>query len=180
MYDFLLALKILFPEYIALFLSICISKTIWELLATQHGERIGWRWVNLALAGAAVVVILRFSVLGRNGSDVHRFIWIEKSEPWECIPELYKNLALYYPLGLFLPFAMNRVPPSRRRAACASLALLLSVGIETWQYIHGAGMAQLSDVVMNTVGAVIGTSAYAKSLRFTDTEKTTSHLLCNK
>lgn len=76
-----------------------------------------------------------------------------------------KNLALYYPLGLFLPFAMNRVPPSRRRAACASLALLLSVGIETWQYIHGAGMAQLSDVVMNTVGVVIGTSAYAKSLR---------------
>lgn len=98
MLQYFYALKILFPEYIALFLSICISKTIWELLATQHGERIGWRWVNLALAGAAVVVILRFSVLG-------------------------------------------------------------------WQYIHGAGMAQLSDVVMNTVGAVIGTSAYAKSLR---------------
>ena len=99
MNEYLLALKILFPEYIALFLSICISKTIWELLATQHGERIGWRWVNLVLAGAAVVVILRFSVLGRNGSDVHRFIWIEKSEPWECIPELYKESGVVLSFG---------------------------------------------------------------------------------
>lgn len=163
--QFLYALRILFPEYFALILSICISKAVWELLATQHGERAWWRWVNLVMSGAAVIVVFRFSVLGRSGSDVHRFMWIEISEPWECIPELYKNLALYYPLGLFVPFAMHKVPSSRRRAACAFFALLLSAGIETWQYMQGTGVAQVSDVVMNVAGAVIGTFAYGRSLR---------------
>ena len=38
-----------------------------------------------------------------------------------------------------------------------SIGFLISVSIESWQYFAGTGLAQGTDVIMNTLGAAIGT-----------------------
>ena len=160
MNGYILALKVLSPEYISLFTAVCISLVVWRLLGARHDGKLWWRRVNLALSALAVIFILWFSVLGREGSGVHRFIWFADSEPWELISELYRNLFLYFPLGLFLPYAMGGGAWPRKRWACVALGLLLSVGIEIWQYACGTGVAQFSDAMMNTLGTMTGAFAH--------------------
>ena len=42
------------------------------------------------------------------------------------------------------------------------LALVLAIVIESWQYAAGTGMAQVTDVICNTLGAWIGGIAFQK------------------
>ncbi len=157
----LLALKILFPEYMTLILLAGGSFVLWRLLAAKFRGRAAWRGVHIVLSVLAVAGILRFSVFGRESDGARRFILFADSEPWDFIPELYRNLFLYYPLGLFLPHAIGGEETARRRGICVLAAFFLSVAVETWQYAFGTGVAQLSDVLMNTLGAAIGAAAYA-------------------
>lgn len=58
------------------------------------------------------------------------------------------NVILFYPLGLTLTVLIG--PWS------IVVAFVLSFGIEVWQYVAGTGVAQGSDVLMNTLGCVVG------------------------
>jgi VanZ family protein len=67
--------------------------------------------------------------------------------------EVLANVLLLVPLGLLLAFAFPRLPLSLLLA----LAALLSLGIETMQYLLLPGrVATLVDVLANTGGAAIG------------------------
>ena len=66
----------------------------------------------------------------------------------EFFREMFMNAVLYVPFGL---------------AACGLIGpwgvlagFLLSAGIEGWQYATGAGLAQGTDVLCNTLGAAVG------------------------
>ena len=161
MKNWLLALKILFPEYMTLILLAGGSFVLWRLLAAKFRGRAAWRGVHIVLSVLAVAGILRFSVFGRESDGARRFILFADSEPWDFIPELYRNLFLYYPLGLFLPHAIGGEKTARRRGICVLSAFLLSVAVEAWQYALGTGVAHLSDVLMNTAGAAIGAASCA-------------------
>ena len=60
------------------------------------------------------------------------------------------NLILYIPFG----WTSQRWKPNRRRVAIA--ALMLSMGCEVLQYFTGRGMADVNDVLFNTLGAAVG------------------------
>lgn len=64
------------------------------------------------------------------------------------------NVFLYFPLGLTLGelIGWHRI----------WLALVLAIVIESWQYAVGTGMAQVTDVICNTLGAWIGGIAFQK------------------
>lgn len=64
------------------------------------------------------------------------------------------NLLLYIPFGWTAGWTAQRWKPNRRRIAVA--ALMLSVGCEVLQYFTGRGMADVNDVLFNTLGAVVG------------------------
>ena len=79
-------------------------------------------------------------------------------------PELYRamlmNIFLFQPLGLSLP---GLLPQKKHPVARTILfALLLSVGIEVCQLSFGLGRCEIDDVIMNTLGAALGTAAYAR------------------
>lgn len=96
---------------------------------------------------AALYGILSYTVLGRTSSDTHTFVFSADIGS-EFTRELYMNALLYYPFGLSLTVLI--APWS------ILISFLLSVAIESWQYYSGTGLAQGTDVIMNTLGAVIG------------------------
>lgn len=91
--------------------------------------------------------VLSYTVLGRTPFHNHTFIFTTYNS--ESTREMFMNALLYYPLGLSLTVLIGpwSIP----------IALLSSTLIESWQYFAGTGVAQGTDVIMNTLGAAIGT-----------------------
>ena len=94
--------------------------------------------------------IIHYSVASREVSDRHAFIFYTSFDALgeEFYREMVMNLFLYFPLGIALSFLIG--PWS------ILVAFALSLGIESWQYFAGTGLAQGTDVLMNTLGAAIG------------------------
>ena len=76
---------------------------------------------------------------------------------------LVGNLAAFVPLGLLLPPLGKRRPSALR---IALLAIALSAGIESLQYLSGRRAADVDDVVLNTLGALLGYLAWRGSRPF--------------
>ena len=119
---------------------------IWGLLG-----RIVPRWVWKPVCGAAAllatVLVLWLTVWNRTPSEEHVFTWAAAYTN-EFFREMFMNAVLYVPFGL---------------AACGLIGpwgvlagFLLSAGVEGWQYATGAGLAQGTDVLCNTLGAAVG------------------------
>lgn len=79
-------------------------------------------------------------------------------------PELYRemlmNVFLFFPLGLTLSNALPQKWHRWGRIALTTLiGCILSAGIEYAQYRYALGMAEVDDVICNTLGAFIGSTA---------------------
>lgn len=90
---------------------------------------------------------------GKRSACIHFFADISN----EFFREMVMNAFLYYPLGLALSVLIGlwSIP----------LAFMFSVGIETWQYFAGTGLAQGTDVICNTLGCAIGALPFFISKR---------------
>lgn len=119
---------------------------IWGLLGRIVPRRV-WKPVCGAAALLATVLVLWLTVWNRTPSEEHVFTWAA-SYTNEFFREMFMNAVLYVPFGL---------------AACGLIGpwgvlagFLLSAGVEVWQYATGAGLAQGTDVLCNTLGAAVG------------------------
>lgn len=119
---------------------------IWGLLGRIMPRRV-WKPVCGAAVLLATVLVLWLTVWNRTPSEEHVFTWAAAYTN-EFFREMFMNAVLYVPFGL---------------AACGLIGpwgvlagLLLSVGVEVWQYATGAGLAQGTDVLCNTLGATVG------------------------
>lgn len=119
---------------------------IWGLLGRIVPRRV-WKPVCGAAALLATVLVLWLTVWNRTPSEEHVFTWAAAYTN-EFFREMFMNAVLYVPFGL---------------AACGLIGpwgvlagLVLSVGVEVWQYATGAGLAQGTDVLCNTLGAAVG------------------------
>lgn len=119
---------------------------IWGLLGRIVPRRV-WKPVCGAAALLAAVLVLWLTVWNRTPSEEHVFTWAAAYTN-EFFREMFMNAVLYVPFGL---------------AACGLIGpwgvlagFLLSAGVEGWQYATGAGLAQGTDVLCNTLGAVVG------------------------
>ena len=97
-----------------------------------------------AIAGAVVSVLLIVSMVAE-------------------IPGIYRSMQLN--IILFMPFGMSLsfILPEKLRLkplVTVCIALMISVTIEVCQYIFNIGMSEVDDVIMNTLGAAIGTLSY--------------------
>lgn len=119
---------------------------IWGLLGRIVPRRV-WKPVCGVAALLATVLVLWLTVWNRTPSEEHVFAWAAAYTN-EFFREMFMNAVLYVPFGL---------------AACALIGpwgvlagFLLSAGVEVWQYATGAGLAQGTDVLCNTLGAAVG------------------------
>lgn len=119
---------------------------VWWLLGRIVPRRV-WKPVCGAAALLATVLVLWLTVWNRTPSEEHVFTWAAAYTN-EFFREMFMNAVLYVPFGL---------------AACGLIGpwgvlagFLLSAGVEVWQYATGAGLAQGTDVLCNTLGAAVG------------------------
>lgn len=116
------------------------------LYVTRNNVRLT-KTIAAILLIVAIYGVLSYTVIGRAPSDNYTFVFAAQYTN-EFIREMFMNALLYYPLGLSLTVMIG--PWS------VLIAFLSSVVIESWQYLSGSGLAQGTDVIMNTLGAAIG------------------------
>lgn len=128
---------------------------IWKT-GNQFIDKRNWKILNIIGTCVAIILILKFTVWGREPSDRHTFMFIASysNEFWR---EMLMNIFLYFPLGLTLTYVIGYWS--------VLLGSILSIGIETWQFISGTGMAQGTDVLCNALGIAVGSLAYASWLK---------------
>ena len=116
----------------------------------------------LMLLGLMIIALVTFV---RRGSVEHRVVFYPLrvlyglKAPADYWQVMIMNLVLYVPFACGLAFCVERgrgwihcYPVSATIAIC----LLTSILAEGLQYITGSGLAEVDDVLMNTLGGVLG------------------------
>lgn len=120
----------------------------------------------LMLVGLAVVALVTFV---RRGSVKHRFVLYPfrvlygMKAPGDYWQVTIMNLVLYVPFACGLCFCLQRgCGWLRRHPALATvlICLLLSLLAEALQFVTGSGLAEVDDVLVNTLGGALGTIPY--------------------
>ena len=130
-----------------------------SLLLQQH-----MRWLAVILALLSLAAIIYATLFSRTPMDaaIHPIPFSSFARA-TVRPELYRsmlmNVFLFVPLGLSLPFVL-RGSTAKRILLTVLIGFLLSVSIETIQYLFSLGLAEADDVLCNTLGAAVGSTAY--------------------
>ena len=144
---------------------------------------------NYVLFCAAVIAILYATILNRTPGNYELIL-----TPFASLsaarqqPELYRailmNVFLFFPLGLTLSNSLPRKWHRWGRIILTTfVGCILSAGIEYTQYRYALGMAEVDDVICNTLGAFIGSTSlliapaiekYRERVRHTNMSLTTT------
>lgn len=111
----------------------------------------------------AVVAIIAGTMVARSGVAERRIVVQlfsqfqtggTRNEAWRL---LVMNILLFFPLGLTMPHILPTKWSCRKILLVVALAGFgLSLCIEVLQYVFAVGVAELDDLLCNTIGAVLG------------------------
>lgn len=82
--------------------------------------------------------------------------------PWFAFVNLFGNVICFVPMGFFVPFLNKRY---RKFSVVLSLTFLFSLGIEMIQLLFQIGVFDVDDLLLNTLGGVIGYIFYYICIR---------------
>ena len=132
---------------------------LWAVMGKFFGARLWWRLFNGAVFFGVAAVILYMTVYTRGENPQEPAL-----APFQSFldakmqPELYRamlmNVFLFEPIGLSLPQILPR--KAHPVVITVVFALLLSIGIEAAQLHFHLGRCETDDVIMNTLGAILG------------------------
>ena len=121
--------------------------------------------LNLILMLIGLTIILLVTFVRRDSSE-HRVILFPlrvlfgQRAPRDYWHVTLMNIVLYVPFACGSPFCLQHGRgwlESHSALATVLICLLLSLFAETLQYVTGSGLAEVDDVLMNTLGGVLGT-----------------------
>ena len=151
-------------SFISIITFMALALAAWGALPARVGAR-RWRCGNLALMllmTAAILYATSFSrAEGGTGLILTPFasLTAARQQP-ELYREMLMNVFLFFPLGLTFSNALPRKWHRWLRIILTTLvSCALSVGIEYAQYRYALGMAEVDDVICNTLGAFIGSTS---------------------
>lgn len=151
------------PLHMVIFLMLVLL-IVWAMLS-QHKNQKKRTIINAALCFIAAFIILYATILNRTPGNYELIL-----TPFAALsaarqqPELYRemlmNIFLFFPLGLTLS---NALPQKWHRwgriILTTFVGCILSAGIEYTQYRYALGMAEVDDVICNTLGAFLGATS---------------------
>ncbi len=149
---------------VVIILFMVLTLTVWGGSAAHIAAK-RWESGNLVLAFLMAGAILYATIFNRsegsNGLILTPFAAFTAAQQQ---PELYRemlmNVFLFFPLGLTLSNALPRKWHCWSKITLTTLVgCLLSVGIEYAQYRYALGMAEVDDVICNTLGAFVGSTS---------------------
>lgn len=121
--------------------------------------------INAVLCPITVLIILYATVLTRTPGSYELILTpfaaiVAARQQSEFYREMLMNVFLFFPLGLTLS---NALPQKWHRwvriALTTPVGCILSAGIECAQYRYALGMAEVDDVICNTLGAFMARSS---------------------
>lgn len=130
-----------------------------------------WHLLNILVLAISLFVIIYITLYNRSESTNELvLIPFYSFKEAKIQPEFYRsmlmNVFLFVPLGLSLPNAVDAAVLSQKRETISTVRLtivigfLLSATIEYLQYRYSLGRCEVDDVIMNTLGTVIGASSF--------------------
>ena len=151
-------------SFISIITFMALALAAWGALPARVGAR-RWRCGNLALMLLMTAAILYATLFSRaeggTGLILTPFasLTAARQQP-ELYREMLMNVFLFFPLGLTFSNALPRKWHRWLRIILTTLvSCALSVGIEYAQYRYALGMAEVDDVICNTLGAFIGSTS---------------------
>ena len=151
-------------SFIGVITFMALALAAWGAMPVRVGAR-RWRWGNLVLVfltTAAIFYATLFSrAEGSTGLILAPFasLTAARQQP-EIYREMLMNVFLFFPLGLTLSNALPRKWHRWLRIILTTLVgCALSAGIEYAQYRYALGMAEVDDVICNTLGAFLGAAS---------------------
>ncbi len=137
---------------------------------TTKNQKMGW--VLFVLYLIALVYFMFFAEsMGRTGNaeaeyaynlelfkEIRRFIVYRRQLGWKAvILNLGGNVAGFMPFGFILPIVSRR---GRRWYNTFLLGFFLSLCIETTQLVFKVGSFDVDDLLLNTIGGILGFASY--------------------
>ena len=121
-----------------------------------------FRITNLILLIITIYVIINTTIISRAASEYKTVITpfysfvVAKTQP-EMWRQMYMNVALFIPFGIFLVnIFSDKIKPFIRVALTSATGALLSLTIELSQHFYSLGEAWTDDVICNALGAFCG------------------------
>ena len=148
------------PLHMVIFLMLVLL-IVWAMLS-QHKNQKKRTIINAALCFIAAFIILCATILNRTPGDYELILtpfatFIAARQQPELYREMLMNVFLFFPLGLTLSNALPRRWHRWLRISLTTfVGCILSAGIEYTQYRYALGMAEVDDVICNTLGAFLG------------------------
>ena len=137
---------------------------VWAMLSLHKNQR-KRSIINAVLCPITVLIILYATVLTRTPGSYELILtpfatFTAALQQPELYREMLMNIFLFFPLGLTLSNALPQKWHRWLRIALTTLiGCILSAGIEYAQYRYALGMAEVDDVICNTLGALIGSTS---------------------
>lgn len=145
------------------YIEVIAMYVIWTVVMFLFRER-ERRIISCIGLVCASVLILSFTVIGRsNDKDMVSLIPFISFVNAKTQPEFYRtmfmNMVLFLPLGLSLPFVFtNRI--KHKLIVSIICGAFFSVSVEALQFFFHIGRCEIDDVLMNTLGVLIGVTSY--------------------
>ena len=149
---------------IVIVLFMAIAVIVWSVLPSRIAAKY-WQRGNAILMLLMFAAILYVTLLNRSEGSTGLVLlpfatFIAARQQPELYREMLMNVFLFFPLGLTLSNALPRKWHRWGRIILTTLiGCILSAGIEYAQYCCALGMAEVDDVICNTLGAFIGTTS---------------------
>lgn len=119
-----------------------------------------YRSISVVILVTYITIVLFFTVLGRRTLDYYRFgpgiasyyTDLLSGSTTINITELLLNILMFVPIGVISCFLFKRF-----KIFCAgAIGLGVSILIEGLQFLFRNGYVSLTDIIHNTIGALIG------------------------
>lgn len=149
---------------IVIVLFMAIAVIVWSVLPSRIAAKY-WQRGNAILMLLMFAAILYVSLLNRSEGSTGLVLlpfatFIAARQQPELYREMLMNVFLFFPLGLTLSNALPRKWHRWLRIILTTLVgCALSAGIEYAQHRYALGMAEVDDVICNTLGAFIGSTS---------------------
>lgn len=139
---------------------------IFTLASAKFQTKVWWKCIMSVLLLAAAGYIFAITVFTRapgsvtssvNFTPFYAYYTFFTGQNTEAMRTCIMNMILFAPLGLFAGDLFPKSFPIWKKVLCIVIpCCLLSIGVESLQYLRQCGEVELDDVINNTFGAFLG------------------------
>jgi glycopeptide antibiotics resistance protein len=137
------------------------SKTEGRVLLLAYLGFISYFAFLSRIAGRQRLQINRYNLIPFRSIRLY-FSAAENTGMASFIINILGNLIVFMPVGLFVPYFLENVKGLKGTFRVGLIGFFFSLWVETMQYVFSVGVFDVDDLILNTIGALLGLLIYIK------------------